>query len=472
MLDGEDPPDAEEVERNVTDLLVQSLYLRLWSGSQVDKAEDTIAQLVKHRGVQTLKPEAIERFRGWVAARNGEYEKAERLLRPTSLEEPFAMLGLAVAAEQVDDRRNAIRSYAQVALDEPGTLMGVWAHKRVEKLLGTTLAPTPIAAELESLAESLPETIDKMVEGPDAFLVFDSQIVSPKLDRLGRALVRLRVRNTGVIPVAVGENAPVRTSVLLIPRLSVTGRQVIDDVEPEVVSFDRRLRLMPRETMTIEAWGDMGQTGALLDVDSDVQATLRWRAILGFDIDETGQYVKGGASLDHETLLASRGRLDAPGESTDDVVQAIELAEPGEPLLMTLLQSRSLLLITLESEATDLVEMQEQICGAIAERYSRMTPAERAFTLIMMPPQRTIPAAQLVDDAAQDTTDPLLRILLLRRLVDPDDQRFVDAMASDDPTVRKIAELLHIRLNRGRRLSGKSAESDDAASKSGDDPSP
>lgn len=466
-LKGEDPPPADEVERAVTGMLVQSIYLRLWSGHQVDKAEGTIEQLVKLRGDRKLTPDAIERFRGWVAARNGEQEKANRLLLPTSRQEPFAMLGIAVAAERVDDRRGAIRAYAQVALDGPGTLMGVWAQKRLEILLGAPLTPTPVAKDLESLAGTLPKSIDRMVRGPDTFLSLSSECVSTDLDRLGRVLVRLHLRNNGAIPVGVGERSPVRTSALMIPRVVLGGIRAIDSIDPEAVSLDRRLRLMPRESMTVEVWADVGPAGTLLDVDAVIQATVRWRTILGFDIDQHGQYARGGYSLECESDLASRGRLTALGDNTDDVALAIELAEPGEPLVITLLNARSILLRTLGSDSPDASEVQSRVCEAIATRFSTMTAMERAFTLAMMPPSQTIPPARLIDDLAADDADPLCSILFLRRLQDPDSESFTRAMAGDDPTLRRLATLLHHRIDRVRRINAGNAGNAEAGAEKG-----
>ena len=448
LLESEDPPNAREIDRLVSDLLVQSVYLRLWSGGQIDKAEATIDQLVKLPEAHGVRPEAIERFRGWVAARRGDRDTAERLLEPQAQEEPFAMLGLGVAAESADDLRGAVRAYAKAALAEPGSLLGVWARKRVERLLGSTISQTPKAQELERLAESLPETIDRMVKGPGAFLNVYSAPVSEELDRLGRALVRISVRNVGPIPVAVGERAPCRTSTLLIPRLALGGVWIAEAAEPEVISLNRRLRLMPRETMEFVVWADQGQTGALLDLDAELPATLRWRTVIGFEIDQYGQYALGGTSLEHECGLATRGRLKGLGDNIEDVTLSIELAETGEPLLLALLQARAMLMRTLGSESPDIVDIRNNICDAIATRFETMTQAERAFTLVMLPRRQAIPDTMVIDALAKKQDDPMLNALLLRRVTDPDDALFSRIIESDDPEMSKLARLLQIRLKR------------------------
>jgi hypothetical protein len=459
-LEGEDPPSVEDVERLVTDLLVQSLYLRLWSGGQVDKAEGTIEQLVQNSSVHKIKPEAIERYRGWVAARRGDRETAERLLGPQSEHQPFAMLGLGVAAETANDLRGAVSSYARVALMEPGSLMGIWAQKRLEGLLGSTLSQTPQALKLEQMAESLPQTIDRMVHGPGAFLVVNSSLVSNDIDLLGRVLLKLSVKNIGSIPVAVGERAPVRTSTLLIPRLAIGGDRVEESVEPEVVSLNRRLRLMPRETMEVVIWADQGQTGALMDIDSEQPLTLRWRSIIGFDIDEYGQYSIGGTSLDHESDLSSRGRLEYLGDNIEDVALTIELAEPGEALLTTLLQARSILLRTLGSDTPVSLEARTSICDAIATRYETMGLIERAFTLVMLPPPQAMPETVVVDETASSDTDRLITALLLRRTMDPTDERFAITIGGDDAELGRLTRLFQIRLERLFKMSAPQTQAD------------
>ncbi|MCB9838076.1 MAG: hypothetical protein H6813_01955 [Phycisphaeraceae bacterium] len=463
-LKGENPPSSEDAERQISGLLVQSLYLRLWSGTQLDKAEGTIAEISKVTGPRAVTPEALDRYRGWLAAQRGDRAEAQRLLTPTSGEEPFAMLGLGVAAEKADARRDAIKCYAKVALDEPGTLMGVWAQRRLERLLGSNLTPTPLATEMERLADTLPRSIDRMAAGPSAFVDFKTELVSDEIDRLGRCLVRMSVRNVGAIPVGVGERAPIRTSALCIPRLTMSGHLLTETIEPEVVSFERRLRLMPKETMSFVVWADLGQVGSVMDIDSMLPASLRWRTILGFEIDGNGQYSAGGTSLEDTTGIASRSSLSPLGDSTEDVALAIELAESGRPLLTTLLGARALLLLTVSKGASDAVEVQQGVCNAIAERYKTMTPMERAFTLVMIPPAQAVPAMQIVDDTAHTMMDPLTQIMLIRRLADPDDPRFAEGVASEDPTVRKLATLFHHRMNLINRIraGAASAEGQDA----------
>lgn len=462
-LESDNPPEIDDVEQRIGDLLVESLYLRLWSGLQLEKAEATIDQLAKDTGNRRLKPEALDRYRGWIAAHAGEYEKAVELLEPTSEEEPFAMLGLGIAGERAGNRRAAMRAYAHVALDEPGSMMSVWAQRRLEFLLGSEVTPTPQAKEMEALARSLPTSIDEMVAGPAAFLNFETRLVSDRLDLLGRVLVRHSVRNVGKIPVAVGERSPLRTSAMMIPRVTLSGLRAVDSVDPEVISFNRRLRLKPRETMTFEVWADMGPAGALLDVESPLQATMRWRTIIGFQIDQYGQYAPSGTSLDSESNMASRPRLAELGSSAEDVGLAVELAEPGEPLLITLLQARSLLLMTLNSNASDAEEVQQSISQAIAVRYETMTDAERAFTMTMLPPAQSIPSVLAIDDLARDSADPIVTVAMLRRLTDADDEEFNEAMASDDPVVRRLGTILHHRLDRARRIRSRNAEADAGA---------
>jgi len=466
-LESDDPPSEAAVEEIITNLLVESLYLRLWSGQQIDKAEATLVQLTKIRGERSVKPESIERFRGWLAARQGEADKAQRLLEQSADRELFAMLGLGVAAETIDDRRAAMRAYAKAALAEPGTLMSVWAQKRLERMLGTSVTPTPQALELERFAATLPTSIDRLILGPKAYLDFNSSLVSNDLDRLGRVLLRLSVRNVGPIPLAVGERSPIRTSALAIPRINASGLRVAESSDPEVLSLNRRLRLMPKEAMTFDVWVGAGSAGALLDVETAVQATLRIRTILGFEIDNAGQYALSASSLDTETLAASRPRLGDLGDNTEDVVLAIEYAESGEDLLMTLLKARSLLLLTsTNTNASDAQSVQEAVCQAIAVRYETMTPDERAFTLTMMPPVQAIPESQIIDDLASESTDPLLIVLRLRRILDPDNPQFAQAMASDDPMVRRLGKILFHRLDRARRIrerdSGASADGGDS----------
>jgi len=457
QMEGENPPPAAQIEEGITEMLVESLYLRLWSGLQLDKAQGTIEQLEQMRGARRVRPESIQRFMGLLAARRGQRELAEELLRPQADLDPAAMLGLGIAAETVDDRRAAIQAYARVALNEPGTMMGVWAQRRVERVLGKPLTPTEAAQRMERLAQSLPQTIDRMVRGPQSFLTLETEMLSRELDPLGRVLLRVKVRNVGPIPVAVGERSPVRSSALLIPNVRIGGTRVMESMEPEVVSLNRRLRLMPRESIDAVVWADQGQTGALLDIDAGFPVSLRWRTILGLDIDQSGQYADGPTSMDHESDMATRGRIPALGDTPEDAALAIEVSEPGETLLKSLLMARSLMLTTLGVESPDAAEVRQNICDAIATRYETMTTAERAFTLVILPPPANMPETGVVDEAAAGDTDPVLLALRLRRIPDPNDAMYATAMELDDPDIRLLARLLQARLERQIRFSSQNA---------------
>jgi len=72
------------------------------------------------------------------------------------------------------------------------------------------------------------------------------------------------VTNQSPIPLALGSDRPISSRFVLLPKMDQVSLEAM--IRPEVVDLDRRLRLMPQESITVDvparAWADrMGDRG-------------------------------------------------------------------------------------------------------------------------------------------------------------------------------------------------------------------
>src|SRR6185295_6755500 len=86
----------------------------------------------------------------------------------------FGMLGLAVLAEQKNDRALAMQRYIDVMQRAPGDLAGAYARTRLIVLTHDDPIPTRGAAALEQKAALVPGWVDEMVDNPRRVLSLEA----------------------------------------------------------------------------------------------------------------------------------------------------------------------------------------------------------------------------------------------------------------------------------------------------------
>jgi len=436
----------EQVEEANREIDADLARLRLWSGLEIEKAEEALAR---------LRPEltdlAINRFEGAIAALRGDIERAEELLAPLAEDDILARIALGLAMEVSGDRRAAIREYALAAQKQPGSQPGLWARSRLVMLLGEPVRIAESARGVEEYIARLPFDVDAMTESPRAYMLLDAEQLIQQADPLDPAPLRITLRNVGPIPLAVGQSSPINSELLLTPRAMINGRQLLQEVRPEVVSMARRLRLLPGESMVAEINPILGLTGATIEhVSAVASQTLRWRVIQGFRIDpeEDARYLPGVMCLITETDPQVRRAVKRPGLTLEEVTEALRTSS-DEALLENLIYARYYLLRTNSffRNPADIETARERVARAIAERVPDMTPLEQAYTALTIPRGWAMEQAKQVDDAIAESGGELARLVaVVTRASAPDDPLLIEAIESDDERTQAIARVVRSRL--------------------------
>ncbi len=418
----EPPFDRATSEERANIVLASKLQLmvaQVWGGSRIDDAERTLDELTDAPDQSGLEPDAIRRTRGWIALRRGTDQllaeqiaavsaprmgallsgdpgalagasvalapdtnehlaRARTLLEPLASGDPFAKLGLALLEESEGNTQQAVRLYAGLALENGDAAIGASARRRAELLLGSQIRPDADARALEAFAQAFAPWLEDLTASPRRFMQLTAEHVQRDAGPLDRILVRIRLRNISPHPLAMGPQAPINSELMLNPRVTLIGRPPSNLEEPEVVDFDRRLRLLPDESVTVDFWANRGRVGLLLQLSAHVQATLRWQLLQGYRVDTRGRYSHGSMCVVTETGLLSRSNL-RPAENADEVIARLG-AVPMRSLASTILLAAVSGVQSPEGISPKQDEQRRgRISQAIVDRWHEMDPHLRAF---------------------------------------------------------------------------------------------
>lgn len=435
----------EQVAAKLMDYQSELTWLRLWTGQQIDDAASGVAA-IKQGGRDD--PDTIARLEGWLAFRRGENETAERLLKPISPADPLATLGLAMLSESRGAKDEAASLFADVVARTPASAAGAFARTRYTTLVGKPPALSETAAKLEQLAAAVPEWLETMPDSPPKIEVLEVMPLRAEISDLERTPVRVTLRNTSPIPLAVGPDGPINSSLMFMPAVEI-GQQRIPSLEyVAVASLDRRLRLMPNEQIEVIAWPDMGVLSSTMEILGDRPAKIRWRALQGFELDDQQFYKACAQCQTVDTRALTRRpppRTDAPAEGLRYSFQTgspRDMAETALAIKLRVAQPLPSLELSPKEQA-DLME-------ALSTRYTALDKETRILLLSLLPNQINMPATARFDQlAAADADEDVLAVELATRVARSDDPVFDSAKVKQSPRLAALAALIKDRQQRG-----------------------
>ena len=434
-LDEEPGANADEERARME---ASRLLRRLWAGAPVEDAPGRLAAIESQ-----IDADTAALVRAWIDLRGGAIEAARRAFDALAGFDPRARAGLALSYELDGAPVDASRRYALLVREAPGTLLGMWARTRIERLLNAPVRETPIAAELNAYARSLPSVLDRMTSDPASFIDLSLEHVRDRIGMLGRVELRIRLRNAGVLPLAVGDEAPLNSRLLLAPEVSLGGTKVLQGLTPEVASLATRLRLTPGESLEVVYWAGQGPAGRALAQYPAARGTLRWRGLQGFGMRADGAYAAG---IMNTTAMSDLMQRTAPPESLlgiDGLTQRIATTT-GEPRMRAM--AMALWLLTNGGNLADPEErftLRSAMAEAVVGAWPTLTPLERAWVLNRTPDSLIVAEAGAIEAAAFADDSPLtvLALLMTRSGAFPD-RVLALGRASDDPLVQEYARLI------------------------------
>jgi tetratricopeptide (TPR) repeat protein len=448
---------------------LQRASARLWAATHLDECRNDLDALTSPTAANRLDEVAANRLLGWMSLARAraafrlastpgpwspsplaafaqrEFRRAAPLLDAAG-NDPMARLGLGILAEEQGHRPLALKTYAALAIDHANTLVGCAAKKRVEAILGKPLAPTPTVRALEEWSESLAPWLDEITTNPSAFMTLVCQPLKPRIDVFERQELRLTLKNVSRLPMSVGPDLAFNSRLMLSPRVIAKAIDVSSWIEPEPVEFDRRLRLMPGESVDAVIWGSRGSLGIWLDRFADQTVTIRWRAIQGYRVDHQKRFAPGIISVTALSDLIERTAI-VPRDDPAEIMQRLQTAT-GRDFLEETLRA----VITAGSkhaaESDEQVRIRRgEIATALAARFPTLTPMERVFAISSAARVQMLNESRAILDAAQDDPSPFVQAaLIVDGYLEPDEPGLLRICEDPDPDLRAMARAARRRL--------------------------
>lgn len=474
-------PVAEANQRKL-DLAVQIQTLRLWAGLQ---AEDAKRDIDANPVLREAFPEGMAVLDGWLQIRTGQVQAGMDALLRHSDQNVFALLGVGVGHESLGETQRAVEIYDRVLRLAPLEVTGAWARSRLQALGFKQDAGA--VAQLERAVKDIPGAIGAgMVEDPRRYIQLTVALAEAAPESIDRTPLRITLRNMSQYPLALGSNRALNSRLMVLPRMENFNLGQLPLMRPEIIDLDRRLRLMPFETLEVEVWPDSGQSGWLMEALANRSVRVRWRVIQGPVVDAQGSFRPGPMCLTTETDAVVRAPLPEAQLTIEGLAYKVA-TDPPEVMRRLAAATRSIVLQPLlvpalggvprpggqpgEAAPPPEADFIRPAAESFAARYPTLPATTRAMLAAVLPHERLSPGMAPFDRAVAADSDPLvLCVVLALRVADAGDPLLARALESDDPRVKELAALVSERLKRGEmtyaRLSAEALRSPPPASPS------
>ena len=382
------------------------------------------------------------RLEAYRQLRLGNTQAAVDQIRPLlSLGYVIDEAALATGLERLGQIDEAVELYRGIALRNPVRAVGAWARQRLISLDKPDVFASSERSRLDQLADSIPFWIDRMIRDPSLYLRFRVDAVeSDSMMALEPARIRLRLENISSIPLGVGPGRSIVGTVLLSPKLTLGLSEQFTMAQPEVVSLERRLRLVPGESIEAVVRADAGLMGWAAASGSAGTVRANWRALHGFSIGAAdGIARKSVTGLESGTGALVWSPLGAAAQPLGSLNDRIERASPSEfPELVA--SARAIVVTHARSNMiADNRTQIERLASLLAQRLPELPQRERMLTIAMMPHAGLVPGLEELDRASLASTDPQAAALaMLTRVTNAEHPVVVAWADQQEPSVARL----------------------------------
>lgn len=436
----------EEAARNSRDLwlnLTSQLVAISWADAQDASLADWTA-----RAADVFQPtdQPLKVLRAWTEFRLGDPAAALPLFEDLDLASPLNRIGLGLVLEELGRTDEAMEVYRALADDLPLALAGVWARDRYRDVTGIDALATPERTALVRLAAEVPGWVDKMVADPREFMSIAVDLDSPSIGATEQTRMRIRLTNLAPIPLGVGGDRPINSRMMLSPKLQAGLHQEFARASAEVIELDRRLRLLPAESITIEVWPDAGLVGWLAEVSALETVRQRWHVLQGYRLDPMGVPQPGVLCLETQSDRLIRTPLALNNATALELADALDAAGPSQ-MVGVLAAVRARVLAPAGSAYALTTDEISRLATIAASRYASLRPAARALMLAVLPSRTAAPGMEPFDRAAMQEADPaLVPLAMVTRVTESTDPALQAWIDGEDSDLAVFARVLQARL--------------------------
>lgn len=450
------PPNISKADamRIARDAKVDLSILRALTGAQVSEAAAGLENLDPPLPEGDARPALIAAL---LKIQEGKAEEALAALIPLAIDSTsqnpqlseinlYAELGKGRALEALGKKAEAGASYREVVRSAPLSGQGALAGSLLERLAGKREPLFAKTQELEKLAAAIPRWIEDIVDQPRTFVGVSATPLATTQEPLSPMLVKMSIRNLGALPMGLGSNRPINSRFLFSPSLDLKAAEVRQFSKPEVVDLDRRLRLMPGETLEALVWADSGFAGWFCEDIASQVVRAKYRIVQGFVTGSRGLIDPGPGCVQSDLPVIVRTTLREATLGAADFAAEAESAGEGAVVRLGAAARTRVLGEKFSGLRVSPVD-KETMAQALAKRYPTLSVNARIALVSIVPTAKQSPEFAAFDAAVLEEKDPLvLPIALITRCSSADAPALKAAMESSDERVKLVAKLQSERL--------------------------
>jgi len=446
-LDADSGYDPQNLARAVFAMKYDIFRAYAMFGDDVELVELAADDLRRFAGKNSMIAEDID---AWMAIRTDDVESALAYFKNAPTDEIVSQIGLAMASEQVGRMTDAISAYHRIQRMNPLGVQAAWARTRVGVLaISGAPALSPWTGRMEQFAARSPRWLDEMVSDTTSFMTLRAELAQTTNAAIDPSKIIISVRNVSPVPLGVGPDRPINSSFMLSPRTEVQVQEQMSLVQPEIIELGRRLRLLPRETLTVEIDPKTGFTGWVIETNSFRTIRTRWRAVQGYLYGERGYFEPGPMCLSTSTGQ----QLESLNPDTllpiDELTDRIRTS-PTSQIRQVLIAVRTRLMVP-ESNEPDLTRAQRvALASACADRFAEGDALTRLLMLAVLPHEGQAAEMRELDELARKDLEPrVLALTVLTRMPTVDAALLDRARALGEPWLSELSGVIEARTAAG-----------------------
>ncbi len=392
---------------------------KAWVLATLGDASEVPALLESVERVSPLTPAAKARFDGWLKLRQEKFEDAVAVLQPVAAEDASARVGLGMALAALGRKKEAATAFVSVVRQNRDNLVGAWAADRLQELVKMRVPAPPESGAVREAVARMPGGVLALAKEQAQALNCSVTFGNPAtcLDPIP---LTIRVQNRTSLPLEITPDGPVESrAAVLLDVLVIGGKPA--PLPPWICPLDRRMRLMPGETLDFTM--DMARTalGQVVLQDAVKGVIVEARMITNFRL--TSERVQAGfmGNIATSTVLRIPSVKVNAGWREDALG---EIREPDQPKDLPKLV---MLAYDLAGRAEAGEKDLESSWAAVNEAWKKLPPVSQAWALMALPRGRAVELAPLLE-AARLSTDERVRLSYLLGWVEsPDDTQLAAA---------------------------------------------
>ena len=434
--------DANASPRRLAEFDIQKIAVTLLFGKDVSTVRALIDSTSK---AEALGDKGKARFEGMLLWRQGKAAEALAALEPIRAEDAMAQYAYASVLVDLKRQSDAANEFRALAQGFPGTSIGLLALDRLAETLGQkSLSTAQLSPEIaqrsksmeESLQRHLPRSVDDLIEHPMRALTVEVSASSTTIRPYEPLDLRVRLRNSSRLPMAIGADAPISGKVTLRTAAPRPGSATAAELEPQPILIDRRLRLDPGQEIEVNVEAALTAVGLLLNFEP-LDPHLVNIAVVSNPATATGGSAPGFMGTVTSAPPVQFTGVLVTKQWIEESRQVIKAAGSIEAVTRLALMAHA---------AADPERHPEPLRPLLKESWADIVAAWKALPeraqawVIAVLPKETPDLAPLLEAARASTSPSVLRSWAITRITDPKDAMLDVCRRSGDAELAELAD--------------------------------